>query len=146
MNYTRITFAGYSMYPAIRPGDTLILEIAAARDCALGDIVCVGRENEYVVHRIVGIDRVSAPPRIITKGDSLTYSDRPVPLPADGIPRVVMVSRAYRGLIRPRRGRLTAALSRANLTRGIVRGRIAHIVRKIRDRFVTLFELRSTVR
>lgn len=137
MDYRRITFRGYSMYPSLRPGDTLILEIAPAGDCAPGDIVCVGRENEYVVHRIVKIDRSQAPPRITTKGDSLTCSDPPVPLPTDGIPRVVMVSRGTRGLIRPRCGMLTALFSRANLTVGIIKGKIARCVRAARGRLFT---------
>ncbi len=122
------------MYPALRPGDTLILEIAAPDDCAPGDIVCIGRENEYVVHRIVKIDRSQAPPRITSKGDSLTYPDPPVQLPTGGIPRVVMVSRAARGLIRPHRGKLTALLSRANMTAGIIKGKIARCVRSARAR------------
>lgn len=132
------------MYPALRPGDTLILEVAAAGDCAPGDIVCVTREHGYTAHRIITIDGGAVHPWIITKGDSLTYPDPPVPIPAGGIPRVIMVSRAARGLIRPRRGSLIALLSRANLTTGVVRGRIAGIVRSVRGRLFSLFGWRIT--
>lgn len=127
------------MYPALRPGDTLVLEVAAADDCAPGDIVCLAREHGYTAHRIITIDRGADHPRIVTKGDSLPRPDPPVPVPSGGIPRVVMVSRDARRLIRPRRKKLTALLSRANLTTGVVRGRIAGIVRSARARLLSLF-------
>jgi signal peptidase I len=145
MNYRRIIFTGYSMYPALRPGDTLILQHAVADDCAPGDIVCIARENGCVVHRIITVDGSRDFPRIITKGDSLTYPDPPVPLPPEGIPRVIMISRAGRGLIRPRYGSLIALLSRANLTAGIIRGKAAGIFRTARGRLYTLFRPRITL-
>lgn len=134
MSYTRVIFAGYSMYPTLRPGDTLILETVCVDDCAPGDIVCVGRADGFVAHRIVAIEKGKTGPRIITKGDNLTYSDSLIP-PAETLSRVVMVSRGSRGLVRLRRGAVTALFSRANLTRGIVRGRIGALVRAARRRF-----------
>jgi len=143
MDNTRIAFTGYSMYPALRPGDTLILEIAAPDECAPGDIVCVNRENGYSVHRIIRIDGDAVCREITTKGDSLTYPDPPVPIPPGGIPRVIMVARPSGELIRPRRGRLVALLSRANLTPGVARVRIAYLVRTACGRLFGLLQVNN---
>ncbi len=139
MDYRRIAFQGYSMYPALRPGDTLILDTVRPADCAIGDIVCVPRKKELVVHRIIGVDRSVSPPVIVTKGDNLTYPDPPTAVPPGGILRVIMVSRSDRRLVRPRFGGVTAALSRRNLTAGIVKGRLGKAARWIRARSLSLF-------
>ncbi len=120
MDYKRIAFQGYSMYPALRPGDTLILDIVAPAHCAPGDIICVPRKQELVVHRIIGVDRSVSPPVVVTKGDNLTYPDPPTAVPPAGIPRVILVSRSDGRLVRLRFGRVMAALSGWNLTTGIV--------------------------
>ncbi len=138
-DYTRMTFGGYSMYPALRPGDTLILDVVSAADCAPGDIVCVAGTDGYTVHRVISVDRSVTPPRIVTKGDSLPYPDPPADLPPEGMPRVVMISRASRGLIRPHGGRLSAFLSRNNLTVGVIRARLAALVRGAARRVFALF-------
>jgi hypothetical protein len=139
-NCTRIRFRGYSMFPALRPGDTLILDVVAAADCSPGDIVCVAGDDGYTVHRVIAVDRSVNPPRIVTKGDSLPYPDPPTDLPPEGMPRVIMVSRGDRGLIRPRGGRFSAFLSRNNLTVGVIRARIAALVRGAARRAFTLFQ------
>jgi hypothetical protein len=140
MDYRRITFQGYSMYPVLRPGDTLILDIVSAAECALGDIVCVPGKHELVVHRIIGVDRSTSPPALITKGDNLTYPDPPITFPAGGVFRVIMTSRGARGLVRPRFGRLMVFLSRRNMTIGIVRATIGRAARWMSGRFLAPFQ------
>jgi signal peptidase I len=139
MSYRRIRFDGYSMYPALRPGDTLILDVAPTSDCSIGDIVCIPGRNALTAHRIIVLDRRVSPPVFVTKGDNLAYVDPPVAVPADGVLRVVMVSRGGRRLIRPRFRRLTAALSRRNATVGIIKAALGRAVRRVFGRFLELF-------
>ncbi len=117
------------MYPALRPGDTLILRPVLSGECARGDIVCVPGERNFTTHRVVEINRSSAGPMLITKGDNLPYFDSPIVLPSEGIHRVAMICRPGRGPTRPRFGRTRALLSRNNLTVGIIQGRIGRLIR-----------------
>jgi signal peptidase I len=139
MNYRRVRFEGYSMYPALRPGDTLILGVIPGADCAPGDIVCVPGMQGLIVHRVIRMDRSVIPPTIVTKGDNLTYPDPPAALPPGGIPRVIMISRRAQGPVRPRFRRLMVALSRRNLTIGILKGRLGKVARWMYGRFLALF-------
>ncbi len=126
------------MYPTLRPGDTLILGTVSAAVCAPGDIVCVPGTQGFIAHRIIRIDRSVSPPTIVTKGDNLTYPDPPTTVPPNGIPRVIMVSRGARGLVRPRFRRLMVALSRRNVTVGILQGRLGKIARWMYGRLLAL--------
>ena len=128
------------MYPALRPGDTLVLAQVRPHDIAPGDIVCIPLKSDYTAHRIVDVVRGAGLPAIITKGDNLPYPDPPVTLPKGGILKVVMISRAERGHGRPRFGRLLAVLSRNNLTVGIIKGRIGRSLRGAYGRLSTFFQ------
>jgi hypothetical protein len=119
------------MYPALRPGDTLIVAQVKGGDIVRGDIVCLPREGGLVAHRVIHVERGADPPMMVTKGDSLTRPDPPVALTNEYVLKVVMVSRNGRGPSRLRLGRIRALLSRKNLTYGIIRGRIGRGVRGV---------------
>jgi hypothetical protein len=78
----RITATGYSMFPAVRPGDQL--EIAPlmgdAESLQSGDIVAVKRDDDFVVHRFmaaVGEDSDGGR-LLLTRGDATPAYDKPV--------------------------------------------------------------------
>ena len=67
---------GWSMLPAIRPGDTLLIEAANDAEVASGEVVLFLREQRLFAHRAVG--RNHADLRIITRGDAIRRADRPL--------------------------------------------------------------------
>jgi hypothetical protein len=131
------------MCPALRPGDTLILSPVLSTECATGDIVCIPRERDFTTHRVIEIDRSSADPTLITKGDNLPYFDSPIVLSPEGIHRVAMIYRAGRRPTRPRFGRTLVLLSRKNLTVGIIQGRIGRLVRRTYGRVRSLLNRKT---
>jgi hypothetical protein len=74
----RFTATGWSMLPAIFPGDTLMVERVQPEHVAVGDVVLVGREGRLCAHRLVSTVADAERPKWITRGDSMTGPDRPV--------------------------------------------------------------------
>jgi len=71
-----ISAGGYSMWPALRPGDRLI--ISAVNDNlapAAGDVVALKRDGGFVVHRITEIKADDGAVKIRTRGDSSMKPD-----------------------------------------------------------------------
>ncbi|MBN1573168.1 MAG: signal peptidase I [Deltaproteobacteria bacterium] len=124
VNIRSIPFCGYSMYPALRPGDTLIVKKVNGKggDIKLGDIVCFSQEESYTAHRVINIIENEKDLTVTTKGDNMTSPDTPRILNGDGILKVVMIKRGGSDLIKPGFGRIHACLSSSNLTFGIVKG------------------------
>jgi signal peptidase I len=125
MAVREIPFSGFSMYPVLRPGDTLIVREVSLSDISVGDIVCITRNGSYRTHRVIALrDGI-----IETKGDNMVEPD-PHNVPSDDLlMRVVMIKRDKKRLVRPRFGRLVACLSRINLTPGIIMGRVGRVFR-----------------
>jgi signal peptidase I len=69
---------GWSMLPAIWPGDTLAVEHIAADQVRVGDVVVVGRDGKLCGHRVVSIAGDRETRQWITQGDALPVPDRPV--------------------------------------------------------------------
>lgn len=68
----RLQVTGWSMLPAVWPGDTLLVESASMGDVREGDIVLVGRNRRVCAHRVVKkIDRS----RFLTRGDAMPQPD-----------------------------------------------------------------------
>jgi signal peptidase I len=128
-----IPFYGYSMYPALRPGDTLIVKKAGGveGDTRIGDIVCFPEGGSYTAHRIVDIREDEGGLTITTKGDNMTAPDTPRTLDGGGILKVTMIKRGGKRLIKPGFGRTLARLSSLNLTFGIIKGRIGRSLRRL---------------
>lgn len=124
MNIWTATFDGYSMYPALKPGDILIVKKVDGKsgNIKLGDIVCFPKDEKHIAHRIIDIKEGEDVLTVTTKGDNMTNPDTSQVLNIDGILKVVMIKRENRGLIKPRFGVILARLSSLNLTFGIIKG------------------------
>ncbi len=95
----RITASGYSMYPAIKPGNTIIIKPMPPDELKCGMIIAWKRENDLVVHRLVLAYESDEKRYYITRGDSCRSSDKPVTL--DMIAgRVEAIYKGHR-LVRP---------------------------------------------
>ena len=128
---SEIKFFGFSMYPSLRPGDTLLVREVLINDISFGDIVCIKRDEDYVAHRVVRIEKGKEKTKITTKGDNISTFDPPLYKTGGLIKRVVMIKRVRDRLIIPRFGRILAILSRMNLTYGIIKGRLGRVFRSI---------------
>ncbi len=69
---------GWSMLPAIWPGDTLVVERVTHDQVHVGDVVVAGRHGKLCAHRVIGAVDDLESPRWITQGDALPAPDRPV--------------------------------------------------------------------
>lgn len=69
-----ITAGGYSMWPALRPGDRLIISPLTGGP-AVGDVVAINRDGGFVAHRITEIKRTEGGLQIRTRGDSSKQPD-----------------------------------------------------------------------
>jgi len=70
----RLQVTGWSMLPAIWPGDTLELTPATCTDVSEGDIVLFRRHARLFAHRVLRTNEST----IVTRGDALPYSDSAV--------------------------------------------------------------------
>lgn len=128
---SEIKFFGFSMYPSLKPGDTLLVRDVPTRDISKGDIVCVKNGDKYLAHRVVRIEKGKEKTKITTKGDNISTFDPPLYKTGGLIKRVVMIKRGKTGLKTPRFGKILAGLSRMNLTYGIIKGRGGRVFRSI---------------
>jgi signal peptidase I len=71
----RLQVRGWSMLPAIWPGDILELERAKAADLSKGEIVLFCRDRRLFAHRVLK----SSGSAVLTCGDTLPYADPVVP-------------------------------------------------------------------
>ena len=70
---------GYSMYPSIRPGSTVLLgPINDSVTLIPGEIVAWKRESGFVLHRVTGIIKNGNEIHFITRGDSCLQEDQPI--------------------------------------------------------------------
>ena len=70
-----IPFAGFSMYPFIRPYDRLVVKLRPISSLGLGDVVVVASESAGTYcHRVVGLKKGPLN-EILTKGDSVLNPD-----------------------------------------------------------------------
>jgi signal peptidase I len=74
----RFTAMGWSMLPAVWPGDTLVVERVSPDQVHVGNVVLVGREGRLCAHRVVSRAESSGHPQWITQGDAMPGPDRPV--------------------------------------------------------------------
>ncbi len=72
----RLGVRGWSMFPALLPGDTLIIEQTDSGAICPGDIVLFGRDGRFVVHRVVA--KMAVEQSIQTRGDAMPRKDPPV--------------------------------------------------------------------
>jgi signal peptidase I len=76
----RFSATGWSMLPAIWPGDTLVVERVSGDQVKIGEVVLVGRNGRLCAHRVISREEDSENPHRhwITQGDSMPMPDPPV--------------------------------------------------------------------
>jgi signal peptidase I len=74
----RLRVTGWSMLPAIFPGDTLLIERASGESVGKGDIVLFHRDRRMFVHRVSGKSGSDLDLQIVTQGDGMPNPDPPV--------------------------------------------------------------------
>ena len=111
-----VTAGGYSMWPAIRPGDKVEIAPFVEGAAAAGRIVALRRDGGFVLHRITRVMTVSGRRVIVTCGDAAARADEPAG--AGMIAGIVhSVTRSGRLITPPRRrwprwvNRITAAVA-----------------------------------
>lgn len=73
----RLRVTGWSMLPAIWPGDTLVIERLSSA-ISEGDIVLFSRGQRFVAHRVLAKDSASGDSKLQTQGDAVPRPDAPV--------------------------------------------------------------------
>jgi signal peptidase I len=95
-NPIKIPAHGYSMYPAIRPGDALtITPIEDPVTLREGEVVAWKREHDLVVHRLIAVRCHDDRMVLVTRGDSSLVADQPI-LPLSLAGRVTDIQRKGR--------------------------------------------------
>lgn len=74
----RFPAIGWSMLPAIWPGDTLVVEPVSHDQVRVGNVVVAGRQGKLCAHRVIAATGDSPNLQWITQGDALPEPDRPV--------------------------------------------------------------------
>ena len=87
----RLQVTGWSMLPAVLPGDTLVIEHIHSDAISPGDIVLFGRDRRFFVHRVVAGNQPKSD-AVLTRGDALPATDPPVPA-SDLLGRVSLILR-----------------------------------------------------
>ncbi len=77
-----ITAGGYSMWPAIKPGDRLVIEPLRGHSPVQGNIVALRRDGGYVVHRVRKVTVSGSRQLYQTQGDAVLRSDTPAEMTA----------------------------------------------------------------
>ena len=65
-----------SMFPLIRPGESVFVAPVRSGDLQPGDMVLIDSGDEFFVHRFLGLNES----RALTRGDHIRRFDEPVPL------------------------------------------------------------------
>ena len=107
--------SGNSMWPWIRPGDTLLVASERPERLRIGEVALVSRSGFLCVHRVVGRVRKAGQLCLVTQGDAFPAPDAPVSTD-EVLGRVLAIKRGRRWIkltSLPRRllGRIQAALS-----------------------------------
>jgi len=72
-----VTTGGYSMWPAIRPGDRVVIEPLKGSMPSAGDIVALRRDGGFVVHRVYKVITADGRQLFCTRGDAVVSRDEP---------------------------------------------------------------------
>lgn len=99
----RLNASGYSMFPALRPGDVIDIVPVGGTGASLvtGEIIALKRDNDFVVHRFLGYFEREGKRWLFTRGDSSLRADEPFSEEALA-GRVVAVTRGARVVRNPK--------------------------------------------
>lgn len=113
----RLQVMGWSMLPAVWPGDTLVIESANSDAVCEGDIVLFGRDRRLFAHRVVTKPSQPGDSGVVTRGDSMLAPDSPL-AEDELLGKVSVIVRNGRGMAPSRSLRLSeravAALVRSS--------------------------------
>lgn len=70
----RLQVTGWSMFPAVRPGDVLVVDRTGSSEVAPRDIVLFARERRLFAHRVIANGGFG----LRTRGDAMPAPDAPV--------------------------------------------------------------------
>ena len=68
-----------SMFPSIRPGESVFVVPVRPGDLQAGDMVLIDSAEEFVVHRFLGLKESDGKRHALTRGDHIRRFDEPVP-------------------------------------------------------------------
>jgi signal peptidase I len=71
----RLRLFGTSMVPSLLPGYLISVQRAELSEISPGEIVVYSREGRLIAHRVVARAGSHDDPRLITRGDRLSYTD-----------------------------------------------------------------------
>ena len=91
----RLQVTGWSMLPAVWPGDVLVIERVTTDEVSEGDIVLFGRDRRLFAHRVVAKRLEDS--TILTRGDAMPAPD-PVVRKNELLGRVSSIVRNGRGI------------------------------------------------
>jgi hypothetical protein len=74
----RLGARGYSMLPALWPGDVLTIQATSLDRVAPAEIVLCWREGKFSIHRVLRHEQVDGQTYLVTRGDSMSHEDSPV--------------------------------------------------------------------
>lgn len=76
--YIQILLGGYSMYPFLKNGDTVIVKKNNIDSLKVGDIIIFKSYNKLIAHRLIAFKRKNKKFLIYSKGDNLVWFDKPI--------------------------------------------------------------------
>lgn len=110
----RLQVNGWSMFPAVRPGDVLIVDRTGRSEVVEGDIILFTRERGFFAHRLVR----NGSARLLTRGDAMPNLD-PAIAENELLGKVSFIVRNDRHIRPPRRpsisGRVVGMLMRRSV-------------------------------
>ncbi|MGC2195079.1 MAG: hypothetical protein WA628_10425 [Terriglobales bacterium] len=74
----RLTAFGYSMLPALWPGDFLTIQAQSFDQVQVRDVVLFAREGRFFIHRVLEKREKDSERHLVTRGDALPEADAPV--------------------------------------------------------------------
>jgi signal peptidase I len=74
----RLRVMGWSMLPAVWPGDTLVIERVESGAVSEGDIILFERDRRLFAHRVVTKSSPAGDTKILTRGDAMPQPDPPL--------------------------------------------------------------------
>jgi hypothetical protein len=111
------------MLPAVRSGDTLVIDRINANQIQIGDIVLVGRGGRLCAHRVVRLPADAGRRYWVTQGDAMPAPDRPI-TDSELLGRVSRIIRSGTSIALPGRFRLNDRLIAQLLRRSLFAVRV----------------------
>ena len=93
----RLVAFGYSMLPALWPGDLLAVKAQPLESIRAGDVVLYERHGRFFIHRTLGRMNSSPATSLLVRGDAMPAADAPVAA-GELLGKIVSVERGSRSV------------------------------------------------